>query len=879
MLLAFASSGFAQSSSTIGTEFWFGFMPNHSTPSDRITLVAASPTPAKVTVQVFSGDSLSVETKEYQIYPLQFGDTIGAITIDIEPLKAESRLYETPVYRCVHVSSNAPISLSAYNYQRISGEGMLVLPVTTYGKEYRTLNYPTFREGNDAFSGQYLLVSPFDNNEITIQTNGITQNGSGVETHVQGSSWKITLMRGQSYLVRSSTKIGTNPSFTDLTGSHIISTKPLAVISGHQFTKLDAPYGSTFFEMLPPVESWSRKYHYVNYDRERKSTIVIVAADSGEFYLTTENVSTPIFLTPGQRHEEEILYNEGLYAVSSTNSRFIAYELRRSRDIASDLKHFPPAMTLLTSPDDRDKLFFMNYPPLFDSMSVDVAEETDYFGSLDDILYLFPNAKVPEIHYIPRTPPNTAYLTTSGYLNAHADGYFNKKSISAMMRGTNGSASFGHTSSLRYTKRSPDEKPPYAIVNSTHCGSYDITITDDIVSSPQTVESGKLSSVRVITSDHDVTLLPPLRNYRIVRANDFVFCSQTDNFKLEVINQKFDAYAAVYVQDLAGNDTQYVFTYKAGTTVLSLSKSTGNKIPVNEQVCWKIPVYPKGDSLSAPVIIESVRLKNGLSNMTVTSITPALPQVLQIGDTLLVTVCANVADTLVPLMDSLLVFADCYERSYPVSVKGATGLLYATDASICDNKRPNKTYSTTLSLQNKGELPLSVTAFTIDGKSKDMFWLDSNWKLPQGIAKNAYYSVTVFYRPTQYSAYDTAFIYWQTDVNQPYTSSIKIVSMLTGCTVPQSGVATTVDASLLINSLSPNPAKDYLGLRYQSRSAVMVFITDELGKEVTRFEILPSGDSELSTRINLPMLPSGSYTLRLQNKEGEIASRRFVVTK
>jgi hypothetical protein len=92
-------------------------------------------------------------------------------------------------------------------------------------------------------------------------------------------------------------------------------------------------------------------------------------------------------------------------------------------------------------------------------------------------------------------------------------------------------------------------------------------------------------------------------------------------------------------------------------------------------------------------------------------------------------------------------------------------------------------------------------------------------------------------------------------------------------------VATTVDASLLINSLSPNPAKDYLGLRYQSRSAVMVFITDELGKEVTRFEILPSGDSELSTRINLPMLPSGSYTLRLQNKEGEIASRRFVVTK
>jgi len=359
-----ASSLYAQSSSTIGTEYWFGFMPNKTTVSDRIVLVASSPTPTQITVETYLGDSSRVKTETYTLTPLKFGDTIGTLTIDLTPHLSETHQYERPTYQAVHVSSSAPISLSGYNYKRGSGEGMLILPVTTYGKEYRTLNYPTFRIETDAYPGQFMIISPYDDNTVTITAKGYTENSDGIESHAPGNSWQVNLRKGQTYLVRSSTKYSTNQSMTDLTGSYITSTKPVSVISGHEYTKIDAQYGSTFFEMLPPVESWSKKYYYDNYDPQRKSTVVFVAADTGDFYYTVgTGTSTPVHLNAGDRSEEEQFVGAGLLAITSSNSRFLAYELRRSKDIATDKKNYPPSMTLFTTPDNKAKTRISNQPP------------------------------------------------------------------------------------------------------------------------------------------------------------------------------------------------------------------------------------------------------------------------------------------------------------------------------------------------------------------------------------------------------------------------------------------------------------------------------------------------------------------------------------
>lgn len=879
LVAAYAATGslYAQSSSTIGTEFWFGFMPNHKGPSDRITLVASSLTPATITVETYRGDSTSMRTEVFHLIPTNLGDTIGTMTIELNPMISETRTYETPVYRSVHVSSSTPISLSAYTYKKTgSGEGMLVLPVTTYGKEYRTINYPTYRDADGAYPGEFIIVSPYDDNTVTIKTKAYTQDSSGIETHAPGTSWQVQLRKGQTYLVRSSTKEGTNPTYLDLTGTHITSTRPVAVISGHQYTKLDAPTGSTFFEMLPPVESWSKKYYYNNYDHLRKSTIIIVAADTGVFYYTSKDRSIGDTLRPGFRHEEEIFPTEGgMYIVSSTNSRFLACELRRSKaESSSGLKNFPPAMTLVTSPNDKDNMFIMNYPPVFDSTS-DVAEETVFEGRLDDLSELFTKPTSPALVSIYLQYPNYLFRTSSGYTEEHTKSFFNRPPTTAMMTGTDGMVSFGHTSSLRYTKRSTDLKAPYITANPSYCGNYDILVTDDVVTNPFTVESGMISSVRVISFPNDITMLPASRNYRVVRTSDFSFGSHTDHFKLEVINPQLDAFAAVYVEDLAGNDTSYIFTYTAGKTPLVLLKGTGNKIPVGKPVCITLPLFPKGDSSSKPVLIESVSLKSGLSNPTIQSVWPPLPAMFDKGDTLFVTICATAKDTAFFVSDSLLVFADCFERSFPVNAKGGTGLLSVPNVSFVD-KYPSQTYSTKLQLDNLGDIPLWVTSYDIVGSSR---FRVADGFTPREIPKKGFQKVDIFYEPTEFGAKDTATIFWKTDVSAPYDNSVKTYTGLSGTTLSKIGVSAESNKTLSISSLTPNPAKEYLQLRYFSASKIIMTITNELGSEALKFELMPSEGSETSMRINLPQLPNGSYTLRLQNADGEVASRRFIVVK
>ncbi|HEY6171213.1 MAG TPA: T9SS type A sorting domain-containing protein, partial [Candidatus Kapabacteria bacterium] len=151
--------------------------------------------------------------------------------------------------------------------------------------------------------------------------------------------------------------------------------------------------------------------------------------------------------------------------------------------------------------------------------------------------------------------------------------------------------------------------------------------------------------------------------------------------------------------------------------------------------------------------------------------------------------------------------------------------------------------------------------------------------LPRNINKNSFYNVEVFYRGTEYDAKDTAVIKWKTDVNEPYSDSIKTYSTLHGCTMSRSGVRGQASTTLSIHSLTPNPAKDYLQLRYFSTSKITMTITNELGNESMKIELMPSEGPETSTRINLPQLTGGSYTLRLQNADGEVASQRFVVVK
>ena len=107
---------------------------------------------------------------------------------------------------------------------------------------------------------EFLLVGCEDDTTITItptQTVSIpkdTQSSSSTLTSIfSGVSKQITLNKMQTLLI--------GKSSTDLTGSRIVSNKPLTVISGHECGNvLSGSPCEHLTEQIPPSTTWGRKF-------------------------------------------------------------------------------------------------------------------------------------------------------------------------------------------------------------------------------------------------------------------------------------------------------------------------------------------------------------------------------------------------------------------------------------------------------------------------------------------------------------------------------------------------------------------------------------------------------------------------------------------
>ncbi len=843
-------------------------MPNYDSPAQRITLTVASLAETSIYVEYYAGDSGKVSrTDYYEIHPIPFVDTIGVITIELDPLLCESRTSELKAFHSVHVYATEPIALSGYTYNKGSADGFLALPLAVLGKEYRTANYIC---NDTTYHGQFLIVAPYDNTQVTITPNGTTRNALSNDSHTAGQSYSVTLRQGQTYLVQSG---GAAHSFaSDLTGSRIESSQPVAVLSGHQYTKLDGIAGSTMVEMLPPVEALATNYYYSSNDNNSKTSVVIVAIDTGTFYYTLGLGSSISYqLNPGQ-HAEEVFANQAVNIGSQNGSkRFFCYELRRSVGEVSVGKLYRPTMSLVTSPQWQDSIFLLTIPTKFDPLSYDYSTTTTYMLRDSAARSLFGANPIPVNRYIPFGFKQSIWweekMGNSGESVRYIKG--GKWKLAATVAGTTGDYSYSHPGSLRLSKRSPDHIKPALKNVSGYCGNHTFTVVDSLVVSPASFESGKLGTVRIITESHDVTAFQPLKNYRIITSTPFTPGISEYSIKLEVVNPKIDAYAAVYAQDLAGNDSVFVFSYKANRTQILALKTIGTKLPVGKEICYTVTIKAKNDSLASfPLNITSVSLLNGLTDPHITDISPSLPRSLGKDDSIVVTLCAIANDTLQQFRDSLIVFSDCYAHSYYVSAKGITGLLDAENRSFGEVSANTKV-AQNVALKNRGDVPVTVFGVIKTGNSVSAFHIDTEiFAFPVIIQPKGYYLAPVVYQQSLQGKNDTAIFTWITDLPHPYENSIKTYSILTGQTKQQNTSVRGDESNDFVNiiSISPNPFSNVFNLRYISYHTATLALYDVLGKEVYH-TTLASG--EHTERISMPtILSSGSYTLRLITPDG-----------
>lgn len=157
------------------------------------------------------------------------------------PIGAMVTSYGTIQAKGIHVTSDVEINVYGMNRAGYTTDGFLGLPVDILGTDYLNIGY-------SGIQAEFGIVSPYDNNTITITPKANTYSGNAA-----GVPFNIVLNQGQTYMVAAG---------SELTGSVITSTQPIALFGGDYCTNVPAGYCCCdhIVEQIPPVSTWGETF-------------------------------------------------------------------------------------------------------------------------------------------------------------------------------------------------------------------------------------------------------------------------------------------------------------------------------------------------------------------------------------------------------------------------------------------------------------------------------------------------------------------------------------------------------------------------------------------------------------------------------------------
>ncbi len=262
------------------------------------SLFIASRAPARVTVEVLA---TALDTT--------FIVTPGHYTrIEIPIFDALSPADdEVAVSKVIHIYSSEIISVYGYSHNALSSDGFVIYPTQALGTSYfamstrNAVNYKVGHGGDPALDttvpnprSEFAIVATQDNTTVTFTLAATSYSG----LLLADSTYSIRLHRGQVYqLMARDTGLRLTTFLPDsslnwwdayapwnggpdcdLTGSYIISNKPIAVFSGHERATAPANLEYDFAgisrdhlaEEIMPVSAWGRNYVVTSLGQDSK---------------------------------------------------------------------------------------------------------------------------------------------------------------------------------------------------------------------------------------------------------------------------------------------------------------------------------------------------------------------------------------------------------------------------------------------------------------------------------------------------------------------------------------------------------------------------------------------------------------------------------
>ena len=245
--------------------------------------------------------------------------TLAKLTIPSNLVVLDSRYQHR--YKGIYVSASDEISVLLINYRPGTVGEYLAYPVqnlTLSQYQYYAVSTGTSVTSLTLHS-EVLLVGIEDDTTVTVvptQNVTVPQNSqvtNSPEINVaEGTTFTFTLHELQTILLGSS---------NDLTGTSIVSNKPLTVISGHECGNVpdNIKYCEHLTEQIPPTVNWGQQFLLTPYSDRPVQFYKVIAAENETTYNLTcgrDNTTTYYLQTSGSYYT----HSTGTYIYCSISS-------------------------------------------------------------------------------------------------------------------------------------------------------------------------------------------------------------------------------------------------------------------------------------------------------------------------------------------------------------------------------------------------------------------------------------------------------------------------------------------------------------------------------------------------------------------------------
>ena len=238
---------------------------------------------------------------------------------------SESSTYDNR-NRGIHVSSDQPIAVSAFNWLSGSLGEYLVLPCHDYNINKYEYYAVSARSTSNITSSQVLLVGcENDTNIIITPSEAVflpsdTQSSTDQLVSVpKGTPHHVLLHQGQTLYF--------GAPLIDLTGTHIVSNKPLTVISGHECGQvpLGAGYCEHMTQQIPPTITWGKQFLLVPFEHRQSGqyTKLVTSQDHTRITISCNGLTTDVVIINSKGGNYTFFFSSSQYCHIQANKPII----------------------------------------------------------------------------------------------------------------------------------------------------------------------------------------------------------------------------------------------------------------------------------------------------------------------------------------------------------------------------------------------------------------------------------------------------------------------------------------------------------------------------------------------------------------------------